>query len=86
MKHMRTWVCAPCLCLWLSPVVSPSRQGGTEYDDYITCAVMGPDDSVVLAGYTRGNWSTENGGGVDFAAVKLDADGREVWRWQVGHN
>lgn len=40
--------------------------------------------SFVLAGYTTGVWSGEaSAGGEDFAAVKLDADGVEVWRWQV---
>lgn len=41
------------------------------------------DASVVLAGATRGNWAMMNAGGDDFAAVKLDGDGLELWRWQA---
>lgn len=42
------------------------------------------DGSIVLAGATGGSWKgTHAGGANDFAAVKLDADGGEVWRWQV---
>ena len=48
-------------------------------------AAVGDDDSVVLAGYTAGNWSGVHSGEFesDFAAVKLDAEGKELWRWQV---
>lgn len=46
---------------------------------------MAVNGSVVMAGYTSGDWDGEvHAGGDDFAAVKLDADGNEVWRWQVG--
>lgn len=49
---------------------------------------MGDDGSVVLAGVTWGEWarSADTNGG-DMAAVKLDADGAVLWRWQVliGH-
>lgn len=45
--------------------------------------LVGDDDSVVLAGHTEGEWSTTSAGYFDFAAVKVDADGEEVWRWQV---
>lgn len=39
------------------------------------------DGSVVLTGWSRGDWSEFSyGGSTDFAAVKLDADGAEVWR------
>lgn len=58
------------------------------------------DESIVLAGYSAGHsgegfstdtpglWTwvphfTQNGD-MDFAAVKLTADGVEEWRWQVG--
>lgn len=45
---------------------------------------IGEDGSVVLAGKTSGHWAGEaDGMTFDFAAVKLDADGREMWRWQV---
>lgn len=53
--------------------------------------VTAPDGSVVLAGHTTGDWdlnsstgTTSNTAGVfRFAAVKLNADGVEVWRWEV---
>lgn len=44
---------------------------------------MGSDGSVVLAGSTYGNWSGVQAGDKDLAVVKLDADGKEVYRWQV---
>lgn len=40
----------------------------------------------MLAGVTGGEWGGADsyvGGYYDFAAVKLDANGDEVWRWQV---
>lgn len=41
------------------------------------------DGSVVLAGHT-GNVSSETGETHgDFAAVKLNGDGQEVWKWQA---
>eukprot|EP00904_Undaria_pinnatifida_P011787 jgi/Undpi1/7739/HiC_scaffold_23.g10212.m1 len=59
-------------------------QNGTDDQDEIRAILLGDDGSVVLAGYTHGNWSGLNAGEADFAACKLDADGREVWRWQNG--
>lgn len=45
---------------------------------------MDDDGSVVLSGYTDDAiWHESSGGGRDFAAVKLGADGEELWRWQV---
>lgn len=47
-------------------------------------ASMTNDGCFVLAGHTEGVFSGEaSAGGEDFAAVKLDAEGQEVWRWQV---
>lgn len=40
--------------------------------------------SFVLAGNTFGEFAAVyKGGYFDFAAVKIDRDGEEVWRWQV---
>ena len=42
--------------------------------------------TIVLVGFTRGDWSSGGGGGSgsgDFAALALDSDGGELWRWQV---
>lgn len=46
---------------------------------------MNTDGSVMLAGHTDGIWNAESTGEVDFAAVKLDAEGEVVWKWQVRH-
>ncbi len=49
-------------------------------------AVAGRSDgSIVLAGSTTGAWDEagEKVGIRDFAAVALDEDGQELWRWQV---
>lgn len=62
----------------------PSRQDGSTASDNFVASAMGPDGSVVLAGVTTGTWSDSFVGGTfDFAAVKLDSNGDEVWRWQV---
>ena len=60
------------------------RQNGTSGIDTFYGAADGQDGSIVLAGVTEGSWQGAHLGGTnDFAAVKLDADGVEVWRWQV---
>lgn len=41
------------------------------------------DGSVVLVGSTEGEWFDENQGSKDFAAVKLDIEGVEEWRYQA---
>lgn len=46
-------------------------------------AISREDDSIVLAGYTSGAWADTNKGPNDFAAIKLDSDGNEIWKWQV---
>lgn len=61
----------------------PWRQGGTDGDDQLTSAVPAGDGSVVLSGDTNGSFSGSNTGGFDFVAVKLDADGNVLWKWQV---
>lgn len=58
-------------------------KNGTSGDDYIRAAAVGDDDSIVLAGYSNGDWSGVGSGLYDFVAVKLDGDGSELWRWQV---
>ena len=61
-------------------------QNGTDEREEIRAAAVGEDGSVVLAGYSYGNWSGASAGdtrNADFVAVKLDVDGKELWRWQV---
>lgn len=38
---------------------------------------------MILVGTVEGTWDSTTQGGYDFAAVKLDADGTTLWRWQV---
>lgn len=45
---------------------------------------MGEDGSIILAGHTNGDWDRKRTKSSDFAAMKLSADGKEIWRWQVG--
>lgn len=45
--------------------------------------VEADDDSVVLVGYSTGDWSGGNTGGRDFAAAKVDSDGQVLWMWQA---
>ncbi|CAM9813426.1 unnamed protein product, partial [Ectocarpus sp. 6 AP-2014] len=61
-------------------------QDGTSSSDEIQAAAATGDGFVVLAGHTFGEWSGGlTGEECDFAAVKLDANGTEVWRWQGGY-
>lgn len=60
------------------------RRDGTSATDMFYGAADGQDGSVVIAGATEGSWQGAHTGGTnDFAAVKLDVDGGEIWRWQV---
>ena len=60
-----------------------AAQGGTIDEDYALAAVATTNGTFVLAGTTRGDWGGPNAGDVDFAALKLDADGNVIWKWQV---
>lgn len=57
-------------------------QNGTFEEDEFSAAAVGDDDSVVFAGHSYGNWSGTHAGNraADFAATKLDPDGKELWR------
>lgn len=63
---------------------SKIRKDGTSAEDILQAASIVEDDCVVLAGSTSGSWNATNVEEYDdFAAVKLDASGKEMWRWQV---
>ena len=58
-------------------------QDGTADNDYANTAVATINGTFVLAGITYGDWNGANAGDRDFAALKLDADGNVIWKWQV---
>lgn len=65
-----------------SGIVRP--QDGTPLKDRLFASALCDDGSVVLAGYSEGDWAEANAGGSDLLAVKLNiAVGTETWRWQV---
>lgn len=64
-------------------VVLSSQNSSDDGADYLYGASAGMNDTVVLAGFTEGDFSAQNLGGADFAAVKLDADGQQLWSWQA---
>ncbi|CAM9731332.1 unnamed protein product [Ectocarpus fasciculatus] len=59
-------------------------QDGTSAADKLFGAAILDDDSVVVTGYSEGDWAETNAGGSDFCAARLDANGSEMWRWQAG--
>lgn len=67
-------------------MIAAFSEGGTAGEDVITGATPLQDGSVLLVGYTFGDWDEGISATLDkrdFAAVQLDANGNEVWRWQV---
>ena len=58
-------------------------KGGTEELDYCIGVAMADDGSVIVTGYTFGEWGEVNAEPTDFVAVKLNAAGEQVWVWQV---
>ena len=61
-------------------VCSYVAQNGTPEEDRIYGIFIDDDDSVVLAGTTEGTWANVSRGDHDFAVVKLDQNGAELWR------
>ncbi|CAM9534982.1 unnamed protein product [Ectocarpus sp. 12 AP-2014] len=59
-------------------------QDGTSVADKLFGAAILDDDSVIVTGYSEGDWAETNAGGSDFCAARLDANGSEMWRWQAG--
>ena len=56
---------------------------GTVEVDVLRAVAIQANGSIVLAGSTLGDWSGLNAGSDDFAALALDSEGQEIWRWQV---
>lgn len=69
--------------LFLSLPMLENIQDGTAGVDNATDLALVEDGSAVLSGSTTGDWNVTNLGGTDFAALKLDADGELLWKWQV---
>ncbi|WP_257461784.1 hypothetical protein [Archangium lipolyticum] len=66
--------------LWTRELRHVSRNGGLGYYDVRNLLGVGPDGSIVLAGFERG--TTDLGGGTlvqDVYLAKLDAHGQPVW-------
>lgn len=47
--------------------------------------VIAQDGSIVLAGWTDGDFYGANAGSTDFFAVKLNPEMEEIWRWQASN-
>ena len=92
----------PLFLIYFSTNTLLTFQAGTPEEDSFHDAVLATASTVdaaglesesttiVLAGFTRGDWSgTGSSGsgssGSDFAALGLSADGVELWRWQVAN-
>ena len=60
-----------------------SGQNGTLEDDHLEGVVLESTGTHVFYGITRGDWSGTNAGGYDWAALKVDAQGDILWKWQV---
>lgn len=58
-------------------------QDGTSGQESLYASAVRDDGTIVLGGYTEADWAGSSAGGTDFAMVALDADGEEIWRWQV---
>lgn len=61
-------------------------QDGSAESDLIFRLAMAEDGSVIGVGRTYGSWDGEahDDGDSDFAAFRLDGNGEEIWRYQVG--
>lgn len=68
-------------------IMRRSLQGGTPQYDKFEAADTAIDGSIVVAGFTCGNWTgTKNISGddlCDFAAMAIDAKGTPLWSYQV---
>lgn len=59
-------------------------QDGTEARDEFSEVVAGADGSIIMSGHTDGGSFSETSlGNYESVAVKLDANGNELRRWQV---
>lgn len=59
------------------------QEGSSSADDVMFGAAETSDGSIILCGYTEGNWTAAIQGDYDYAVVKLDSNGEVVWRRQV---
>lgn len=64
-------------------MASTSAQNGTPSADEFYGVLEGHDESIVFTGFTAGLWSVTSNGLRDMAAVSVNANATELWRWQV---
>lgn len=64
-------------------------QDGTYSYERVESVVMTADGNIVLSGYSNGNYARKQleaeDAPIGAVAVKLDANGDELWRYQVQH-
>lgn len=63
-------------------MLCPCQDGTSSNDSFEAVALM-EDGSFILTGYSEGSWNGANKGAADFVALKIDSDGKEIWKWQV---
>jgi len=61
-----------------------SNQFGSTSDDYISDVKVAADGNIYLTGYTYGDFKGINSGGADIIVMKLNSNGVELWRKQMG--
>lgn len=71
------------MCLCAAMCHEQGGAVGANSEAHLRVALMGADGSIVLGGRASGDWNGTSAGLDDFVAVKLDAAGKEIWRWQV---
>lgn len=57
----------------IRPLLVLTSQDGSAENDVVRAIVAGSNETVILAGYTEGNWAGTNVGGSDFAAFRARA-------------
>lgn len=59
------------------------RQAGTEQDEYANCVAAAEDNTLIVGGYTMGDFYDWNAGSGDLFVSKLDDQGSALWSMQV---
>lgn len=67
---MCRWICVDWQAI-LTSIRFLFSQSESTGDDELLAIAGSPNDTVVLAGYTTGDWSATNAGGQDFATARV---------------